>query len=337
MSETSRADLVLYIFNACGIRADVVITPAIIPMMLFKSIENFIIYIVLFRIILKQGIRMNSKVNDIRIDIQKLKKLPTLSYTAEKILNLTSKELTHLDELVSIIERDPPIMSKVLGVANIVYLGVYKPITTIKDALLKIGFKTLRNIALGIAIFSLFKSSPEKEKTYARLFKHSIATGSIAQIIADKFLEETSDENFTAGVLHDIGLFALYYAFNEHFKKIEETVSEEITLIKAEEEIIGTNHAQVGKWLAEMWGLPEVVQEVILYHHDFPDKSLKYAKQVALVQLSNYIAEKLDYCPLGKKSETEFHKERVYKILNLPQPEELIFELKEMVKDIEDL
>lgn len=55
-------------------------------------------------------------------------------------------------------------MSKVLGVANIVYLGVYKPITTIKDALLKIGFKTLRNIALGIAIFSLFKSSPEKEK-----------------------------------------------------------------------------------------------------------------------------------------------------------------------------
>lgn len=74
MSETSRADLVLYIFNACGIRADVVIAPAIIPMMLFKSIENFIIYIVLFRIILKQGIRMNSKVNDIRIDIQKLKK-----------------------------------------------------------------------------------------------------------------------------------------------------------------------------------------------------------------------------------------------------------------------
>ncbi|WP_460179939.1 HDOD domain-containing protein [Thermodesulfovibrio sp. TK110] len=297
-------------------------------------IENSIIYIVLFRIILKQGRTMNS---DIRIDIQKLKKLPTLSYTAEKILNLTSKELTHLDELVSIIERDPPIMSKVLGVANIVYLGLYKPITTLKDALLKIGFKTLKNIALSISIFSLFKSSPEKEKSYTGLFKHSIATGTVCQIISEKFLKEASEEYFTAGVLHDIGFFALHYAFYEKLQEIEEAFRESSSLKEAEEKIIGTNHSEIGKWIAEMWGLPEMVVEVILYHHDFPKKSLKYAKTVALVQLSNFIAEKLGFYPLQVKKESEFYKDRVYQILNLPEPEDLILELKEIVNEVENL
>lgn len=272
---------------------------------------------------------------DIRIDIQKLKKLPTLSHTAEKILNLTQKESTHLDELVDIIERDPPIMSKVLGVANIVYLGIYKPITTVKDALLKIGFKTLKNIALSVSIFSLFKSS--EEKSYKRLFKHSIATGTICQIIAEKFLKETSDENFTAGVLHDIGLFVLHYAFYEHFKKIEESVKEGISLKEAEERIIGTTHSEIGKWLTESWGLPEMVCDVILYHHDIPQKSLKYSKNVALVQLSNFIAEKLCYSPLEVKTESEFYKDRIYEILDLPDVEELIPELKEIVKEVGNL
>ncbi|WP_353683238.1 HDOD domain-containing protein [Thermodesulfovibrio sp. 3907-1M] len=280
---------------------------------------------------------MNSTGYDIRIDIQKLKKLPTLSYTAEKILNLTSRQLTHLDELVSIIERDPPIMSKVLGVANIVYLGMYKPITTVKDALLKIGFKALKNIALSISIFSLFKSSPEKEKSYKELFKHSIATGIVSQVISEKFLNEPSEDNFTAGVLHDIGLFALHYAFYEQFQKIEEAFRQVDSLKEAEEKIIGTTHSEIGKWIAEFWGLPEIVLEVILYHHDFPQKSLKYAKTVAIVQLSNFIAEQLGYYPFQVKKESEFYKERVYKILNLPEPEELILELKEIVKDVENL
>ncbi|PMP71808.1 MAG: hypothetical protein C0186_02935 [Thermodesulfovibrio aggregans] len=279
---------------------------------------------------------MNSK-TDIRINIQKLKKLPTLSWTAERILNLTSKELTHLDELVNIIERDPPIMSKVLGVANIVYFGIYKPITTVKDALLKIGFKALKNIALSISIFSLFKSSQEKEKSYMRLFKHSIATGTVCQIISEKFLNEPSEDNFATGVLHDIGLFALNYAFYEQFQKIEQALSRENSLTQAEKKILGTTHSEIGKWLAEIWGLPEIFCDVILYHHEPPQKSVKYAKNVALVQLSNSIAEKLGYYPVEVKIESEFYREKVYKLLDVPEPEELVNELKEILKDVENL
>lgn len=246
--------------------------------------------------------------------------------------------MTHLDELVNIIAKDPPIMSKVLGVANIVYLGAYKPITTVKDALLKIGFKTLKNIALSVSIFSLFKSSEEeKEKSYIRLFKHSIATGTICQIISENFLNESSDENFISGVLHDIGLFAIHYAFYEHFKKIEQALSEESNLNKVEEKILGTTHPEIGKWLAETWGLPEMICDVIRYHNDIPQKSQKYSRNVALVNLSNYLAHQLGYYPFTYKTEPNFHKEQIYKILELPDLEEIVPELMEIIKEVDNL
>lgn len=278
---------------------------------------------------------MESK-NKIKIDVQRIKKLPTLSHNAEKILRLTVKDTTHLDELVNIIENDPPIMLKVLSIANIVYLGLYKPITTIKDALLKIGFKTLKNIALSVSIFSIFKFNQEMEISYKRLYRHSIATGIICQIISERFLDENLDENFTAGVIHDIGLFAIHNLFFEEFEKIEKLLSEGMPLSIAEEKVLGITHGEVGKWLLEFWGLPEIFHEVALYH-DEPIKSLKYPKTVALVNLSNYISNKLGYSPFEVKLEPNFNQELIYKMIGVYNMESLIIEIKELIKDVEFL
>ena len=272
---------------------------------------------------------MESYSNNLRIDIQMLKKLPTLSHTAERILSLTSKELTHLDEIIAIIEKDTPIMSKVLSMSNILYFGSCTPITNVKDALLKIGFNSLKNIALGISIFSLFKASGEKERSYKRLFNHSFATGVISQIICEDYLNVSSDEKFTAGLLHDIGFFALHYLYFELFQRLERAVLKGAPLLEAEREIVGIEHSEIGRWLSEWWGLPEVIGEVILYHHDLPEKSSNYAETVALIQLSNYIAEKFGYRIFECEYETSLYKDSIYKLLSLPDLEELIPQIKE--------
>lgn len=272
--------------------------------------------------------------NQIRLDVQKLKKIPTLSHTAEKILKMTSKETTHLDELVTIIENDPPIMSKVLSIANIVYLGNLKPITNIKDALFKIGFNTLKNIALSISIFSLFKYSKEKEASYKRLFRHSIATASACQIIAEKYLKEMPEDNFTAGMLHDIGLFALYAIFYREFSEIEQLLTEGFSLKEAEKKVLGTTHGEIGKWLLDFWELPEIFRDVALYHDDNPDKSPLYKKNVALVQVANYIVYELEYTPFATKTKFLINKEKIKEILELPSVEKLIDELKEPLKEV---
>lgn len=272
---------------------------------------------------------MESPSYEIRIDIQMLKKLPTLSHTAERILSLTAKELTHLDELIDIIEKDTPIMSKVLSMANIIYYGTHAPVTNIKDALLKIGFNSLKNIALGISIFSLFKATGEKERSYKRLFNHSFATGVISQIICEDFLNRFSDEKFTAGMLHDIGLFALHYLYFDLFENLERAVLKGIPFSQAEKEVIGIEHGEIGRWLSEWWGLPEIIGEVILYHHDLPEKSSNYADTIAIIQLSDYIATKLGYGIFEKTIEIDIYKDSIYKLLSLPELDELILQIKD--------
>lgn len=268
--------------------------------------------------------------DSIRIDVQTLKKLPTLSYSAQRIMSLTNQEMTHLDDLIMIIENDPPILSKVLGVANIIYYGLSSPITSIKDALFKIGFNTLKNIALGISIFSLFRYKGSKERVYKRLFKHSIATGLISRYIAENVLDTKEELYFTSGILHDIGFFALYYLYFDIFIKIENSVIQGRKLIEAENSLIDLDHTIIGKWLSEWWGLPESIGDVILYHHDDPLKiDNKYKKYISLVHLSDYIASSIGYGVFHGSGEFIFHEKGVYSIFDLPEINELIIQIKE--------
>uniref|UniRef100_A0A7C4EK51 HDOD domain-containing protein n=1 Tax=Thermodesulfovibrio aggregans TaxID=86166 RepID=A0A7C4EK51_9BACT len=271
----------------------------------------------------------------IKVDIQMLKKLPTLSFSAEKIINLMAKESSHLEEFVDIIEKDPPIMSKVLGIGNIVYFGFYQPVTSIKDAILKIGFKLLKDIVLSVALFSLFKPMGEREKSYERLYRHSIATGAISQIISEKFLKDSTDNKFIAGILHDIGLFVLHYIYYDLFKQIEKEISEGASVLQAEKKIIGATHPEIGRWFAEIWGLPDFICEVIFYHHNIPEKT-PYPEDVAVVQLSNFIAERLGYMPFEVESQSELH-EGIFKILPVQDMDYLISELKEAISKVEQL
>lgn len=270
-----------------------------------------------------------NQVDKIRIEIQTLKKLPTLSHSAEKIIRLTSNDLTHLDELIKIIEMDTPILSKVLSLANILCLGYGGPITNLKDALFKIGFNNLRNVALSISIFSLFKVSGQRERTYKKLFRHSIATGVVSKYVSEEFLDIQDESVFTAGILHDLGLFALHYLYYEAFLKIEKIVLSGKTITEAENEIIDLDHSIIGKWLAEWWGLPEEIGEVILYHHENPGKlDNKYRKIIALIHLSNYVAEKLGYGVFDRGYESAFYETGVYSLLTLPEIGDLINHIK---------
>lgn len=274
---------------------------------------------------------------DIKIDIKKLTKIPTLSHTADKILHLTSNELTHLDLLVTIIEKDPPIMSKVLSIANLVYFGNFKPITSVKDALLKLGFKILKNIALSVSIFSIFHFSKEKEISYRRLFKHSIATAIACKFISEKLLDEYEEENFTAGMLHDIGLFIVHSLFYDRFLEIEKLIEEGLLLREAEQRTIGITHGEIGSLLIETWGLPGLLIDVVLYHNDLPNKSVHYSKNVALVQLANYLAIELDYSPFSIKFNTTFYENEVRQILGIQSIEDIGNQLIEPLRELENL
>src|SRR5579862_669245 len=81
------------------------------------------------------------------------------------------------------------------------------------------------------------------------------------------------DEAFVGGLLHDIGKLVLASNFPAEYARIVEIGRKGAeSLVAAEENTLGANHAEVGGYLLGLWGLPVPVVEAIALHHH-PGKS----------------------------------------------------------------
>jgi len=71
-----------------------------------------------------------------------------------------------------------------------------------------------------------------------------------------------------AALLHDIGRLFLASKMPEEFCSIQRLATlHECKLFEAEEELLGTSHAEIGAYLLGLWGLPNVIVEAIAHHH----------------------------------------------------------------------
>jgi len=157
---------------------------------------------------------------------------------------------------------------------------------------MKIGFKNVRSIALGISLMTIFADSKERyAEAYRMIFCHSFAVGVIANHIAELADHEVEKEAFIAGLLHDIGQLVINKYFNEDYVRIRDEYQKGKFLVDAEREVLGVSHADIGLWLADKWNLPAVLQDAIFYHHR-PKDAPNNRKTVAVVHLANVLAER---------------------------------------------
>jgi len=243
--------------------------------------------------------RMNTKEKTLRVVVQKIPKLPTLPSVAEKLLGMVDDDHSSVDSVVQMIEQDPAIVAKVLSFANAAFYGAGQPILNLNDAVMKIGFKNIRSIALGISLMTIFADNKERyAEAYRKIFCHSFAVGIIANQIAELAGHEVLHEAFIAGLLHDIGQLVINKYFNDDYVRIMDEFQKGRFLVDAEGAVLGVTHADIGLWLADKWNLPVVIQDAICYHHH-PRDAVRNKKAVAVVHLANIVAEHRALGPIG--------------------------------------
>jgi putative nucleotidyltransferase with HDIG domain len=90
-----------------------------------------------------------------------------------------------------------------------------------------------------------------------------------ANIISRRLKLPECEEISTAALLHDIGKVIIRINFGDDYQHLLDLiVKERITMLEAENEFLGIDHAAVGAWLAKSWNLPEKLIEPIACHHD---------------------------------------------------------------------
>lgn len=201
--------------------------------------------------------------------VQKVDELPALPHVTYRVLTLTSDPKTSITELAETITQDQALTAKVLRMANSAYYGYARRISSIGDALIILGFSTVRNLVLAASVYNVMDK--ELNGYYllkGELWKHSMLTALIARLLAKKVNYDVPDQAFTAGLLHDIGKTILNTYMQKRFAEVLEKVHEgNVPFMEAEQMILGFDHAAVGSRVAEKWNLPDELVEAIAVHH----------------------------------------------------------------------
>lgn len=202
--------------------------------------------------------------------IDKLKDIPTLPTVIHKIIEIVDSPNTSATDLNKAISMDQALSAKVLKLVNSAFYGFPKKIETLTQAIVILGFNTVRSLALSISMVDFLSNRGGRPHlNYAEFWKHSIGVSILARSLARKAFPQIAEEAFVAGLLHDIGILILdQFLPGEYVKVFEAVQREKLPLYQVEKAVLGTTHSDVGRMLAAKWNLPDTLLYSIAYHHN---------------------------------------------------------------------
>lgn len=232
-------------------------------------------------------------------------KMPSLSTTVTKVLEICNKPNTSPNDLNRVISLDPVLTGQVLKLINSAYYSLPNQITSLTRAIIMLGLNTVKNLALSTAVLGTVGRAESFQCLSMDLFwTHSICVGVTAKALAARkgVAVLMREEYFVAGLLHDLGKIPLNKAFSKEYQQALDLAKLEYgELHQAENKIMGLDHAMVGKMIAEKWQLNDTLIDLLGYHHDPGEGSKKNQDLKAIVALANMYANLYDIGYAGNR------------------------------------
>jgi HD-like signal output (HDOD) protein len=286
----------------------------------------------------------NSKMSKAQQMVKGIHELPTIPEIATRVLDMFDKPNVELEELAETILVDQVMASRVIKIVNSPFFKPMHEIKSLKRALIYLGFRQIRHIALTCSIIDAFdgKTGVFDVKTF---WEHSFGVGVVAKIIAQRIRYPETEKAYIVGIIHDIGEVFLSYYMKDNFQQVvDELTGTNRSFIEVEEKLLGTTHCEVGYCLAKNWNFPAEYCDVIAHHHA-PQNATCDPALSAIVNLADLFCSvrHLDY---GGREWVSFNlaDEPSWKILKEFAPnfidldvERFCYELDERVPEVQDL
>lgn len=211
---------------------------------------------------------------------------------ASRFLAMVDDPDVELRQLAAVIEQDPALMARLIGLANSAYFGLRVPVTSAEEAIFKVlGLATAKSLALSIILCARFDTTHVPSFSPEQYWRDSLATGLVAQRLSGQVNAAVSEsEAYLCGLLHGIGQLALAQLYPRAMEKVlaypgrQRRQSAEL-----ERRVLGFDYTQVGGWLARKWHLPEPVVAAIEHHREL-EYDGNYAPVAQLVGVSLNLA-----------------------------------------------
>jgi HD-like signal output (HDOD) protein len=199
--------------------------------------------------------------------------LPTLPAAAHAVIKEANSPIATARSISHHLAQDQALATRVLRLANSAYYGLSRRVSDIHEAVLVLGMRSVRNLAV---VASSYRWMSKPFEAYGlgsmQLWKHASGTAVAAHTVASRAGAKDADIVFTAGLIHNVGMSVLSSRIEGIGPVLLQAAeSGRAPFREVESGHFGFDHAAVGSYLAEQWNLPDSLVAAIRYHHSPED------------------------------------------------------------------
>jgi putative nucleotidyltransferase with HDIG domain len=220
--------------------------------------------------------------------IEELRPVPQ---AALRILHLMEDEDYDMRRLSREIRRDQVISARTLQLANSVMFARRNRIESIDQALMHLGLNLLSRFVIAAAVDGFFaQSDAGYSLCKGGLYHHAVGAAAIAEMLARRTGTVKPGISYTAALLHDIGKVVLDQYVDAALPLLYRELSQDRAsdFTRQERALFEIDHTEAGFRLAQRWGFPESVAEVIRFHHH-PEQADRFRELTHLVHLADLL------------------------------------------------
>jgi putative nucleotidyltransferase with HDIG domain len=236
---------------------------------------------------------MSQPNSDLPRILRQINQLRPLPVNVTHLLRALDSPAVSVGVVSDYIAMDQALAAYILRVVNSVSLGYSSSCSSLRDAVVRLGFKRIRSLVL-----NTFAAGPLTRRLMGygygngQLWNHSLLVANFSRWLAQAFSYPDPEEAYVAGLLHDMGKLVLDQFVAKDYDQIYALVNaHNLTFWEIEHQFFGIDHAGVGGLMATRWGFPESLSQAIQYHHS-PAKTQNKQKLTAIVTLADDIAPK---------------------------------------------
>ena len=206
----------------------------------------------------------------------------------------------NLNSIADAIQKDPDLTARLLRLANSPYYGFANRLSTVAEAVSLLGIQQIQDMIVASSVLEQFRGIPDKLVNKDSFWRHSLAVGICARLLAMERRLPKPDKFFVAGLLHDVGRLVLMLQAADWAQKVFSVYqSEKILLRDAEKKVLGYDHQQIAQELLLNWSYPAALVQAVAFHHA-PDNSLA-KMDAAVVHVADHLVNAMGIGSSGEQ------------------------------------
>lgn len=211
--------------------------------------------------------------------------LPNIPEVVQDLIATFNDPDPDIFRIIDDLSRDPVLSAKVLRLANSSRFGGVREIASVKEASIRLGLERLRTLVIASGLISATTGLPGID--LKKFWENSFLTAELCRQLAVS-AGLPAEQQFTCGMLHDIGLLILVVSHPKEADDIMALTSRQ-GRVKAEQAVLGFTSAEIGAELARRWQFPLTVVKGL--KHQFSPLNGDFSPEAALVYLSTWLVE----------------------------------------------